>query len=80
MISHVSTGVRDIAKAESLYNAAVKPLGCTYLSATEPALSNFCGVGTICRIADFLADEVAPASSVAKPRVVRRTTDQLAAH
>ena len=28
--------------------------------------SNSCGVGTICWIADFLAEEVAPAGSVSK--------------
>jgi len=38
MINHVSIGVGDIAKAKSFYDAALKPLGYTCLSATESSL------------------------------------------
>jgi len=38
MFDHVSIGVRDIAKAKSFYDAALKPLGFTCLSADETSL------------------------------------------
>jgi catechol 2,3-dioxygenase-like lactoylglutathione lyase family enzyme len=38
MINHVSIGVRDIAKAKSFYDAALKPLGYSCLSPSESSL------------------------------------------
>ena len=38
MLDHVSIGVRDIAKARAFYDAALKPLGYTCLSADETSL------------------------------------------
>jgi catechol 2,3-dioxygenase-like lactoylglutathione lyase family enzyme len=38
MIAHVSIGTRDISRARSFYDAALKPLGYTCLSAGEGAL------------------------------------------
>jgi catechol 2,3-dioxygenase-like lactoylglutathione lyase family enzyme len=38
MFDHVSIGVRDIAKAKAFYDAALKPLGFTCLSADETSL------------------------------------------
>ena len=38
MFDHVSIGVRDIAKAKVFYDAALKPLGFTCLSADEASL------------------------------------------
>ena len=38
MLNHVSIGVRDIARAKSFYDAALKPLGYTCLSAGEDSL------------------------------------------
>jgi catechol 2,3-dioxygenase-like lactoylglutathione lyase family enzyme len=38
MLDHVSIGVRDIAKAKSFYDAAMKPLGFACLSADESSL------------------------------------------
>jgi catechol 2,3-dioxygenase-like lactoylglutathione lyase family enzyme len=38
MIDHVSIGVRDVAKAKRFYDAALKPLGYTCLSAGESSL------------------------------------------
>jgi len=38
MIDHVSIGVRDVAKAKRFYDAALKPLGYTCLSAGEGSL------------------------------------------
>jgi len=38
MLDHVSIGVRDIAKARRFYDAALKPLGYTCLSAGEASL------------------------------------------
>jgi catechol 2,3-dioxygenase-like lactoylglutathione lyase family enzyme len=38
MLDHVSIGVRDIAKAKVFYDAALKPLGFTCLSADEASL------------------------------------------
>ena len=38
MFDHVSIGVRDIAKAKAFYDAALKPLGFTCLSADEASL------------------------------------------
>jgi catechol 2,3-dioxygenase-like lactoylglutathione lyase family enzyme len=38
MFDHVSVGVRDIAKAKAFYDAALKPLGLTCLSADETSL------------------------------------------
>src|SRR5258708_37025214 len=35
MFDHISIGVRDIAKAKAFYDAALKPLGLTCLSADE---------------------------------------------
>ena len=42
MLDHVSIGVRDIAKAKGFYDAALKPLGFTCLSADDSSL----GYGT----------------------------------
>jgi catechol 2,3-dioxygenase-like lactoylglutathione lyase family enzyme len=41
MFDHVSIGVRDVAKAKAFYDAALKPLGFTCLSADETSLG--CG-------------------------------------
>jgi catechol 2,3-dioxygenase-like lactoylglutathione lyase family enzyme len=38
MINHVSIGVADIARAKAFYDAALKPLGYTCLSAGETSL------------------------------------------
>jgi catechol 2,3-dioxygenase-like lactoylglutathione lyase family enzyme len=38
MFDHISIGVRDIAKAKAFYDAALKPLGITFLSADESSL------------------------------------------
>ena len=38
MFDHVSIGVRDVAKAKAFYDAALKPLGLTCLSADETSL------------------------------------------
>ena len=38
MLDHVSIGVRDIAKAKTFYDAALKPLGLKCLSADETSL------------------------------------------
>jgi catechol 2,3-dioxygenase-like lactoylglutathione lyase family enzyme len=38
MLDHVSIGVRDIAKAKTFYDAALKPLGFTCLSEGEGSL------------------------------------------
>src|ERR1700733_1159800 len=38
MFDHISIGVRDIAKAKAFYDAALKPLGLTRLSADETSL------------------------------------------
>ena len=38
MINHVSIGVSDIAKAKSFYDAALKPLGYSCLSAGDTSL------------------------------------------
>jgi catechol 2,3-dioxygenase-like lactoylglutathione lyase family enzyme len=38
MIDHVSIGVRDVARAKSFYDAALKPLGYSCLSAAEGSL------------------------------------------
>jgi catechol 2,3-dioxygenase-like lactoylglutathione lyase family enzyme len=38
MFDHVSIGVRDIAKAKAFYDAALKPLDLTCLSADETSL------------------------------------------
>jgi catechol 2,3-dioxygenase-like lactoylglutathione lyase family enzyme len=38
MFDHISIGVRDIAKAKAFYDAALKPLGFTCLSADETSL------------------------------------------
>src|ERR1700691_1919903 len=38
MFDHMSIGVRDIAKAKAFYDAALKPLGLTCLSADETSL------------------------------------------
>jgi catechol 2,3-dioxygenase-like lactoylglutathione lyase family enzyme len=38
MLDHVSIGVRDIAKARTFYDAALKPLGYNCLSADETSL------------------------------------------
>jgi catechol 2,3-dioxygenase-like lactoylglutathione lyase family enzyme len=38
MFDHLSIGVRDIAKAKAFYDAALKPLGLTCLSADESSL------------------------------------------
>jgi len=38
MLNHVSIGVRDIAKAKTFYDAALKPLGLKCLSADETSL------------------------------------------
>ena len=46
MFDHISIGVRDIAKAKDFYDAALKPLGLSSLSADETSLG-YCkeGVG-----------------------------------
>jgi catechol 2,3-dioxygenase-like lactoylglutathione lyase family enzyme len=38
MFDHVSIGVRDIAKAKTFYDAAMKPLGFSCLSADDSSL------------------------------------------
>ena len=38
MFDHISIGVRDVAKAKAFYDAALKPLGLTCLSADETSL------------------------------------------
>ena len=38
MFDHVSIGVRDIAKAQAFYDAALKPLGLKRLSADDASL------------------------------------------
>jgi catechol 2,3-dioxygenase-like lactoylglutathione lyase family enzyme len=38
MLNHVSIGVRDVAKTKTFYDAALKPLGYTCLSASEGSL------------------------------------------
>lgn len=38
MIDHVSIGVRDIPRAKAFYDAALKPLGYTCLSASDTSL------------------------------------------
>jgi catechol 2,3-dioxygenase-like lactoylglutathione lyase family enzyme len=38
MIDHISLGVRDIAKARKFYDAALKPLGYSCLSADDGSL------------------------------------------
>ena len=38
MINHVSIGVRDIARSKVFYDAALKPLGYTCLSASDSGL------------------------------------------
>jgi len=38
MFDHISIGVRDVAKAKAFYDAALKPLGLTCLSADESSL------------------------------------------
>ncbi len=38
MFDHISIGVRDIAKAKDFYDAALKPLGLSCLSADETSL------------------------------------------
>ena len=38
MIAHISIGARDIARARSFYDSALKPLGYTCLSADESSL------------------------------------------
>ena len=38
MLDHISIGVRDVAKAKAFYDAALKPLGLTCLSADETSL------------------------------------------
>jgi catechol 2,3-dioxygenase-like lactoylglutathione lyase family enzyme len=38
MFDHISIGVRDIAKAKEFYDATLKPLGLTCLSADETSL------------------------------------------
>ena len=38
MIDHLSIGVRDIAKARKFYDAALNPLGCTCINASETSL------------------------------------------
>lgn len=38
MLNHVSIGVRDIARAKSFYDAALKPLGYNCLSESEGSL------------------------------------------
>jgi catechol 2,3-dioxygenase-like lactoylglutathione lyase family enzyme len=38
MFDHISIGVRDIAKAKDFYDAALKPLGLSSLSADETSL------------------------------------------
>jgi catechol 2,3-dioxygenase-like lactoylglutathione lyase family enzyme len=38
MFDHISIGVRDIAKAKAFYDAALKPLGFSCLSADETSL------------------------------------------
>ncbi len=38
MINHISIGVRDIGKAKSFYDAALKPLGYSCLSVSKSSL------------------------------------------
>jgi catechol 2,3-dioxygenase-like lactoylglutathione lyase family enzyme len=38
MLDHVSIGVRDVTKAKAFYDAALKPLGYTCLSADDSSL------------------------------------------
>ena len=38
MIDHVSIGVRDVAKAKAFYDAVLKPVGYSCLSASEDSL------------------------------------------
>lgn len=38
MLDHVSIGVRDVARAKAFYDAALKPLGYTCLSAGDTSL------------------------------------------
>jgi catechol 2,3-dioxygenase-like lactoylglutathione lyase family enzyme len=38
MFDHISIGVRDIARAKAFYDAALKPLGSTCVSADETSL------------------------------------------
>ena len=38
MLNHVSIGVRDIARTKRFYDAALKPLGCKALSASDSSL------------------------------------------
>lgn len=38
MLNHVSIGVRNVAKAKKFYDAALKPLGYTCLTASENSL------------------------------------------
>ena len=38
MFDHISIGVRDVAKAKTFYDAALKPLGYSCLSADETSL------------------------------------------
>jgi catechol 2,3-dioxygenase-like lactoylglutathione lyase family enzyme len=38
MFDHISIGVRDISKAKAFYDAALKPLGLSCLSADETSL------------------------------------------
>ena len=38
MLDHVSIGVRDVSQAKRFYDAALKPLGYTCLSADEGSL------------------------------------------
>jgi catechol 2,3-dioxygenase-like lactoylglutathione lyase family enzyme len=38
MFDHISIGVRDVAKAMTFYDAALKPLGLTCLSADDTSL------------------------------------------
>ena len=38
MFDHISIGVRDISKAKAFYDAALKPLGLTCLSADKTSL------------------------------------------
>ena len=44
MINHVSIGVRDVARAKRFYDAVLKPLGYTCLSAGEDSLGYGDGV------------------------------------
>lgn len=45
MFNHMSIGVRDIAKAQRFYDAALKPLGCTRLSTGDESLGY--GAGSV---------------------------------